>query len=91
MYSAIIGFAGSVYVYKVFGRLSNSQVAARRSVSSKQFTANTKVLLVMFGISQLLVAGAYSVGGVLVNRPEVAVPLAGIGTAAGITNLCSHH
>ena len=85
MYSAIVAFVGSLFVYRMFSQVSTSH-AGRPSVASRRFNSNTKALLIMFGVSQLVVAGAYSAGGALMTKPDAvqsATTLQGIRNAAG--------
>jgi hypothetical protein len=78
--SAMLGFGGAIYVYRVFSRFTNKE--NNRGIGKK-----SKFLLVVFGCFQLLIFGFYIWAGSLMLNPttiEYAIPLGGLGNGIGI-------
>jgi hypothetical protein len=86
-----LGFGGAIYVSYVFAGLTSSDAAKIRS-GSDRFSRYSRILLVVFGILQLLIFGSFMAGGSLLSNPRTAafaLPLGGLGSGLGRNSSCS--
>jgi hypothetical protein len=82
IYSTLLAFFVTIYMYRVFSRLTTSEVSKQGQVAKKQ-PSQSKPLLIVFGIAQVLIFGTYTAGGALASRPQTALPLSSLGNGIG--------
>jgi hypothetical protein len=86
IYSSSLAFFGAVYMYRIFSRVSNSQLS-KQSQASRNMSRNCKYLLIVFAASQVLTFMSYIAAGILQFRPNSAAysdALGALGNGIGI-------